>query len=136
MARTDAVEEYVAALQVRDWDRMGRTLTADVRREGVEGPETDAIDGREAYLKWSADLLDPLYSFTWTPSRFVTSASGKTILVEAISRYEPNKGDEAFGYRLAVVFELNEEGLIKHISFYWKTPRKRLAWDTIAGRDQ
>src|SRR5262245_54561441 len=132
----DAVEEYVAALQARDWQRMGRTLTPDVRREGAEGPETDLIEGREAYLKWSADLLDPLYGFTWTPSRIAKSADGRTILVEAVSRYEPKKGDQPFGYSLAVVFDLNDAGLIKAVSFYWKTPKQRLGWDTIAGRDQ
>jgi hypothetical protein len=135
MARTNAVEEYVAALQARDWERMGKTLTLDVRREGIEGPESDAIEGRDAYLKWSAELLDPLYGFIWTPSRFVESANGRTILVEAESRYEPKKGDAKFGYRLAVIFDLDDDGLIKNISFYLKTPRQRLAGDTIVGSD-
>lgn len=134
MSNLDVAKEYVAALQARDWARMGKTLASDISREGPEGAETDAISGREDYLKWSADLLDPLYGFTWTPSRIEASASGETVWVESESLYEPAKGDEKFGYRLAVVFDFNESGLIQHVSYYWKTPPKRLAWDTVAGR--
>ena len=73
MPKADIVEEYVAALQARDWPRMGRTLSADIRREGAEGAETDSIEGRDVYLQWSADLLDPLHKFTWTPLRFTST---------------------------------------------------------------
>ena len=55
------------------------------------------------------------------------------MVVEAESRYEPKQGDQPFGYRLAVVFDLNPQGLIHQVSYYWKTPRQRLAWDTVAG---
>ncbi|MES2481632.1 MAG: nuclear transport factor 2 family protein [Pseudomonadota bacterium] len=132
----NAVDEYVAALQARDWARMGKTLTEDIQREGPEGAESDAIQGLAGYLKWSADLLDPLYAFSWTPTLTFKDPTGRYALVEAESRYEPKKGDTPFGYRLAVVFRLNAAGLIEHVSYYWKTPRQRLAWDTVEGHAQ
>lgn len=131
----NAVEEYVAALQQRDWQRMGRTLTENVRREGPEGATTDAISGRDAYLQWSSDLLDPLYGFEWRADRITSLDEGRIYLVEATSKYEPSKGETPFGYRLAVIFDLNHEGLIESVSFYWKSPQQRLTWDTVAGRD-
>jgi len=132
MSNLDVTREHVAALQARDWKRMGKTMADNVRREGPEGAETDAISGKEDYLKWSADLLDPLYGFTWTPTRIQATEDGKSVLVEAQSDYEPAKGDVRFGYRLVVIFDFNEDGLIQDISYFWKTPRKRLGWDTVA----
>jgi ketosteroid isomerase-like protein len=132
MSNLDVAKEHVAALQARDWERMGRTMADDVRREGPEGAETDAIAGKKDYLRWSADLLDPLYGFTWTPTRIQATEDGKSVWVTAQSEYEPSKGDGKFGYRLTVVFDFNSDGLIQDISYYWKTPRKRLAWDTVS----
>lgn len=132
MSNLEMAKEHVAALRARDWKRMGRTMADNVRREGPEGAETDAISGKEDYLKWSADLLDPLYDFKWIPSRIEAVEGGRTVLVEAESDYEPSRGDVRFGYRLAVIFDFNDDGLIQQISYYWKTPRKRLSWDTVA----
>lgn len=132
MSNLDVAREHIAALQARDWVRMGRTMAEDVRREGPEGAETDAIQGKEDYMKWSAALLDPLYGFSWLPSRMQMTADGKSVWIEAQSEYEPSKDDAKFGYRLALVLDFNDDGLIHDISYYWKTPRKRLAWDTVA----
>jgi ketosteroid isomerase-like protein len=130
---TTIAEDYVDALLSRDWDRFVAMLAPDVHREGAEGAETDSVDTREAYLGWAKNLIDPLYEYSWVVHRVAYGEGGKVAWVEATSQYRVNESDVPFGYRLAMVLEINDENLIQNVSLYWKTPQQRLPGDTISG---
>jgi hypothetical protein len=130
---TTIAEDYVEALLARDWDRFAGMLAEDVHREGAEGAETDSVDTREAYLSWAKNLIDPLYEYSWVVHRVAYSQTGDVAWVEATSQYRVNESDKPFGYRLAMVLEINGDGLIQQVSLYWKTPQQRLPGDTIRG---
>ncbi len=130
---TTIAEDYVEALLARDWDRFVSMLAEDVHREGAEGAETDSVDTREDYLAWAKNLIDPLYEYSWVVHRVAYSQDGTVAWVEATSQYRVHEADVPFGYRLAMVLEINPKGLIQNVSLYWKTPQQRLPGDTISG---
>jgi hypothetical protein len=126
------VERFVDALLSRDWVRLRATLTPDVRREGFDGPERDAVVGREPYLQWASELIDPLAVYAWAMHRLEYSETGTSAFLEATSTYRVHATDEPFGYHMAVIFDLTADGLISQVSLYWKTPDQRLPRGTIA----
>jgi hypothetical protein len=129
---TRIVERFVDALLARDWVRLRDTLTPDIRREGFDGPERDAVVGREPYLQWASELIDPLAVYAWDVHRLEYSETGTAAFLEATSTYRVHADDEPFGYRMAIVFDLSSNGRISQVSLYWKTPQQRLPGGTIA----
>lgn len=132
---TTTAEDFVEALLAREWTRLSSLIAEDVHREGVDGPENDSVQGREAYLAWATQLIDPLFEYSWDVHRVVYSAGGDVAWVEATSQYRVNEADEPFGYHLAMVLDIRPDGLVQKVSLYMKTPSRRLAGDTIGGAD-
>jgi len=127
------VHDFVDALLARDWPRFRATLTNDVYREGFEGAEIDSVRGIEPYMKWTTELIDPLFEYSWVVHRIAYSADGDAAFLEATSTYRVREEDEPFGYRMAVIFDLTSDQRIAQLSWYWKTPAKKLAGGTISG---
>lgn len=124
--------EFMAALPARDWPRLSATLAPHVERIGPEGSEGDGVVGRDGYVSWLAGFADPLYEYGWTVHRIIYSDDGRTAVVDCSTRYLLTREAEPFGYRLVMVFDMGDSGLIERVDLYWKTPRQRVPGDTIA----
>ena len=126
------IDEFMACLPLRDWPRMARTLSPDVRRSGVED-NNDIVVGRDKYLQWLSGFADKLFEYSWTTHR--TIISGQTAVVDCSTRYLIDKTSKPFGYHLAMIFDVGKDGLIESVDLFWKTPAQRVPGDTIGSAD-
>lgn len=126
------LDAFLRALPARDWAAMAATLSPTVRRHGIEdSAERDAVEGRDAYLRWLAGFADPLHEYSWTIGRVLVDPEARSAVVVATTRYRAKPEDVPFGYRLAMIFGFDQAGLIDVVDLYWKTPAQRMSGDTI-----
>ena len=118
--------QYLEGIINRDWSLVRPTLSTNVYREGYDGPG-DSSEGVDDYMRFLERSMTPLVGFGYDVHRFVTFADDTIALVEVDSRYEED--GETFGYRMALVWHVDDEDLIDRIDVYWKTPARRLRQD-------
>jgi hypothetical protein len=126
------LDAFLRSLPARDWATIATTMTPDVKRHGIEdNPDTDAVQGRDAYIAWLSGFADPLYEYGWTIHRILFDEDTGAATVMCSTHYRVRADDVPFGYRLAMVFGFDSSGLIDSVDLYWKTPAKRMPGDTI-----
>lgn len=127
-------QEFMDALAARDWPRLSSTMAQDIRRIGVEGSDIDGAVGREPYMQWLRGFADPLFQYGWTVHRIICSSDDRTAVIDATTEYLLTASSEPFGYRLVMILDFNEQGLVARNDLYWKTPQKRVPGDTVSGK--
>jgi SnoaL-like domain len=113
----DVVTRYWAAAEARDWAAFGALVTEDVV---YEAPQTrERVRGREAYVRFNVE-----YPGDWHVS--IERAVGKGRHGATWTRFQVD-GTEQPGL---CFFDLDEEGLISHITDFWPEP-----YEPPAGRE-
>ncbi len=112
----DAVREYLGALSERSWDRLATTMAG--AGFVCNGPFVDMIEGRDAYVGFLRRVCSPFDSYRIDVHR--VSRSGDVVVAEV---------DEVIGrdgsvssFPEALLFELDDAGLIRFVSVYMKRP--------------
>ena len=107
------VERYLAALPAHDWDALAACLAPDVHRIGPYG---DEYRGREAYVRFLAELLPTLPGYHMEVARVVEGAGGRSAFVELAETVDvdgaPVRTPEG------LVFDLDDDGRIARIAVY------------------
>ncbi len=105
------VDEYLERLVAHDWEGVGSCLAEGVVRVGPFG---DTYSGRGAYLDFLSGLMPALEDYSMRVDR--VSARDGCVLVELTETM--NIDGSPLSTPEALVFDLDEEGLIAHISIY------------------
>jgi hypothetical protein len=112
-----AVEEYLAALSDRSWERLGASL-AD---EGLvrSGPFVDVIEGKPAYVEFLRRVCSPFDAYRIDVHR-VSRSGDRIVYVEIDEVIE--RGGTVSAYPEILLFELGDDGLIRYVSVFMKRP--------------
>jgi ketosteroid isomerase-like protein len=110
------VQRYLETMVAHDFDAMAGCLAEDVVRVGPFG---DTYTPRGPYVEMLAQLMPSLPGYSMRIDRVVELEKGRLVLVELTETVEMNGAPLATPE--ALVFELNPEGLIAHISIYIQT---------------
>ncbi|HEY7946557.1 MAG TPA: nuclear transport factor 2 family protein [Acidimicrobiales bacterium] len=110
------VQRYLETMVAHDFDAMAACLAEDVVRVGPFG---DTYTPRGPYVEMLAQLMPSLPGYSMRIDRVVELEKGRLVLVELTETVEMNGAPLATPE--ALVFELNPEGLIAHISIYIQT---------------
>lgn len=102
-------QEYVAALEARDWAAVAALLADDVVYEMPQSHER--IAGREAYVRFNQE-----YPGDWhlAVRRAVADGPHAAVWVDA------RVGDEPM--TACVWLELSDDGLVRHVTDFWPEP--------------
>jgi hypothetical protein len=112
----NAVEQYLDRLSVKDWDGVAATL-AERDFERI-GPFVDVVSSKPAYMKFLSGIVSQLGNYGIKVDR-ITDA-GKVVLAEIHEIFDAE--GQHFEYPEALVFEVDQSGLINHISVYLMRP--------------
>jgi ketosteroid isomerase-like protein len=105
------VERYLDRIVAHDWDAMAACVTDDVVRIGPFG---DTYRGKEDYVAFLSALMPTLEGYSMRIDRVV--AEGRFALAELTETVE--MGGTSIETPEALVFDLDESGLISHIAIY------------------
>lgn len=117
MSDGNAVERYLACLAAHDWEGLAATI-AD---HGLlrDGPFSDVIEGKEAYVRFLRRTVTALPGYQLDVQR-VSHVSDRLAFVELTETVELD-GTPAT-YHECILFERNAVGLIDHVSVFMKQP--------------
>jgi len=105
------VVRYLDRMVAHDWEAMAACLAEDVVRVGPFG---DTYTPRDPYVAFLSDLMPALPGYSMRIDR--VQSIGRTVLVELTEIVEI--GGSPIETPEALVFDLNDEGLIAHIAIY------------------
>ncbi len=108
---TTIVETYLDRMVAHDFDAMAACLAENVVRVGPFG---DTYTPRGPYVAFLSELMPTLPGYSMEISR--VEVMDRLVLVELTEVVEI--GGEPIVTPEALVFELDEDGLIAHISIY------------------
>lgn len=114
---TGVVERYLAFLKAHDWDGLATTITD----EGLirEGPFCDVVEGKEAYIAFLRSVFSSLQGHQLEVQR-ISRASRRVSYVELAETFDINGVPTK--YPECILFEQRDDGLISHISVFFKQP--------------
>jgi len=116
-AGTGTVERYLECLAAHDWDGLAATI-AD---EGLtrEGPFCDVVEGKRHYVDYLRKVLTNLKGHRVEVQR-VSHVNSRVSYVELTETFEidgvPGTCPEC------ILFEQGDDGLISHVSVFFKQP--------------
>lgn len=126
----DAVARFWRGVDKHDWDLVESTLAEDVVRIGMQDNEADTSRGKAAYMDFVRGVIGRFDHHDLVMVSNIRSADGKTAYAECIETIQP-PGWEKLSMRFMNVLELNDQGLIRKLDIFWKTPPKMPpAWIT------
>jgi limonene-1,2-epoxide hydrolase len=111
---TTIVETYLERMVAHDFEAMAACLAEDVVRVGPYG---DTYTPRDTYVAMLAKLMPSLPGYSMEISRVIVKDNLVVVeLTEVVG-----VGGAPLVTPEALVFELNDDGLIAHISIYIQT---------------
>jgi len=111
------VKRYLTCMAAHDWDGLAATI-AD---EGLtrDGPFCDRIEGKQQYVDFLQNLIPTLKNYQLKVQR-ISAVSDRASFVELSETFEiDGVGTE---YPECILFECNDDGLIRHVSVFIKQP--------------
>lgn len=112
---TSIVETYLATMVAHDFEAMAACLAEDVVRVGPYG---DTYTPRGPYVAMLAQLMPSLPGYSMSISR-VMLLDDRQVVVELSETVEIDGAPLVTPE--ALVFDLNDDGLIAHIAIYIQT---------------
>jgi ketosteroid isomerase-like protein len=110
------VETYLEKMVAHDFDAMAACLAENVVRVGPFG---DTYTPRGPYVAMLSELMPSLPGYSMRIDRVVEIEKHQVVLVELTEFVEVN--GEPLETPEALVFDLDKDGLIAHISIYIQT---------------
>ncbi|HET7074873.1 MAG TPA: nuclear transport factor 2 family protein [Mycobacterium sp.] len=109
------VERYLECLAAHDWDGLATTI-AD---EGLirEGPFCDVVEGKQHYVAYLRKVLTNLEGHRLEVQR-VSHVDSRVSYVELTEAFEID--GVAATWPECILFELGDDGLICHVSVFFK----------------
>jgi hypothetical protein len=113
----DVIERYLTCLAAHDWDGLAATI-AD---QGLtrEGPFCDVVEGKEPYVAFLRGVMTSLEGYQLQVRR-VSHVSDRVSYVELNETLEVDGVPTE--YPECILFERNDDGLIRHVSVFIKQP--------------
>ncbi|ORV98879.1 hypothetical protein AWC15_11070 [Mycobacterium lacus] len=123
------VERYLTCLAAHDWDGLAATI-AD---QGLirEGPFCDRIEGKQRYVSYLRKVLTNLKGHRLDVQR-ISQVNPRLAYVELTEAFEVDGADAEWPECLR--FEQDDDGLISHVSVFFKQRGADAAAPTAAGR--
>jgi len=111
------VERYLECLAAHDWDGLATTI-AD---EGLirEGPFCDVVEGKQHYVAYLRKVLTNLKGHRLDVKR-VSRVNDRVSYVELSESFEID--DAPATCSECILFEQGDDGLISHVSVFFKQP--------------
>ncbi len=110
------LERYLEALRTQDWESLASCLAEDVHRTG---PYLDEVRGKQPYVDFLSGILPTLRNYRLKVSR-VRKVEGGSAIVELVEALDAN--GVRTEYPEALLFDFDEEGLIRRVDVYIKQP--------------
>lgn len=111
MSAVQVVERFLDRMVAHDWDAMAACLADDFVRVGPFG---DTYEGKRDYVAFIAVLLPTLAAYEMRVQRVV--AAGAVVVAELTEKVDVDGRPVVTPE--ALVFGLDAEGLIRHVSIY------------------
>jgi hypothetical protein len=112
----EVLERYFEAMRAHDWEALGKCLAEDVHRTG---PYLDVVEGRNAYVRFLANVVPTLPNYVLEVSR-IRDLGGRSALVELSETLDVDGVSTEFPE--ALLFDFDDEGLISRVDVYIKQP--------------
>jgi ketosteroid isomerase-like protein len=109
----DAVRRYLDAVAGQDWGTVSDCLAADVRRVGPFG---DVYEGHDRYLAFLRRTMPTLAGYRMDVERVLSLGDGRAAVAELSETVELD--GRAVRTPESLVFDLDDEGRIRHIAIY------------------
>lgn len=117
-AGTGVVERYLQCLAAHDWDGLADTIAdAGLTREG---PFRDVIEGKAEYLDYLRRVLTELPGH-WLEVQRVSHVDAGRCYVELTEAFDIDGATRRWPE--CILFERGGDGLISHISVFFKQGR-------------
>ena len=117
MTGAAVVERFLAAMAGHDWDAMGTFLSDEVERVGPYG---DIYRGKAEYVRFISGLLPTLEGYRMEVHRVIAGADGRTAMAELSETVEID--DRRIVTEEGLIFDLQPDGRIRHITIYLQRP--------------
>ncbi|RAU98990.1 nuclear transport factor 2 family protein [Mycobacterium colombiense] len=117
-AEGQVVERYLECLAAHDWDGLADTIT-----EGGlirEGPFCDVVEGKARYVAYLRKVCTGLEGHRLEVRR-VSRVDARVSYAELSETFEIDS--VATTWPECILFEQGEDGLISHVSVYFKQPQ-------------
>lgn len=109
------VESYLEFLAAHDWDGLATTIAEGGLTR--EGPFCDLIEGKDHYIAYLRKVLTTLKGHRLDVKR-VSRVDSRVSFVELTESFEID--DTAAAWPECLLFEQNDDGLISHVSVFFK----------------
>ena len=115
---TGVVERYLECLAAHDWVGLATTIADDGLTR--EGPFCDLVEGKDHYVAYLRKVLTTLKGHQLDVTR-ISHVDNRVSFVELTESFEIEGAPAAWPECL--LFEQNDDGLISHVSVFFKQPR-------------
>lgn len=120
--RARTVANFWKGVDSHDWDLVASTLADDFVRIGMRDNEEDTCRGKDAYIAFVSGVIGRTQTHE-LQSRFTfLSDDGRYAFNEAVEIITYAPGEEPLAMRFANYLELDDDGLIRKLDIFWKTP--------------
>ena len=116
-----SVVSFWRGVDTHDWDLVRQSITDDFVRIGMKDTEADTCRGADAYIRFLQGVIGRFEQHSLESRSGYVSADGKRVTHEAIEVIQP-PGSDPITMRFLNVMELDDDGLIKKLDIFWKTP--------------
>lgn len=113
----DMVERYLRCMAAHNWDGLAATIVD----EGLtrDGPFCDRIEGKQQYVEFLRNLIPTLKDYELKVQR-VSEVSERVSFVELSETFDVD--GVMTEYPECILFECDDDGLIRHVSVFIKQP--------------
>ena len=126
----DVVTKFWRGVDSHDWDLVASTLAEDFERHGMLGVEADICRGKANYMQFVSGVIGRMDHHDLKARKTFWSADGRQAVSECIETIRP-PGENELVMHFINILDINEQGLLKRLDIYWKTPpRMPPSWIT------
>ncbi|MGW9211400.1 nuclear transport factor 2 family protein [Embleya sp. NPDC055664] len=137
--RAKTVANFWKGVDSHDWDLVASTLADDFIRIGMRDNEEDTCRGKDAYIAFVSGVIGRTRAHELRSRFTFLSDDGRYAFNEAVETITYAAGEQPLAMRFANYLELNDDGLIRKLDIFWKTPPTMppdwITVDSIIGDD-
>jgi hypothetical protein len=117
----DAVTRFWRGIDTHDWELVASAITDDFERCGMHGTEADTCRGKANYLAFVENVIGRMEHHDLAARKTFWSADGSQAVSDCIETIRP-PGEAELVMHFINIMEINEDGLLRRLDIYWKTP--------------
>lgn len=125
----ETVRKYWETVASRDFDECARQMADDIVRIGPRSIESDTTHGKREYAEFIRRVISSMPSYHNVTHDITASPDGRRVYLHCTEWSSPGAGNATeVEVPLIILCELNDDGLIKTVDIYWKTPSTSVDW--------